>query len=388
VTGPTDGSAAPRHLRIALIAFDFAEYCIPIANALARRSDVTLLLPESQVAPVRGEIDSTVKFMPFHKPRLRQALRQIRMCLDILRKIKKARPDVLHVQQGHLWFNLVLRVLRGYPLVLTIHDHSHHLGDRGSRRTPQFILNLGFRRADQLIVHGRRLREEVIEQLGFERRAIHVIRCLERAGVAPLSANGYVRATPDADQDERTILFFGRLWPYKGLDYLIRAEPLISARVPDLRIVVAGEGEDFERYRRLMRHPERFVVHNEFVSNEKRADLFRSASVVVLPYVEATQSGVVPVAYAFGKPVVTTDVGGLPEHVENEHTGLVVPPRDESALADAIIRLLEDRELRHRLGAAGKKQVHAECSAESVAQKTLAVYEQALKRRKTSGVGA
>ena len=63
----------------------------------------------------------------------------------------------------------------------------------------------------------------------------------------------------------------------------------------------------------MMVHPERFIVHNEYVSDEKRAELFRRASVVVLPYIEASQSGIIPIAYRFGKPVVATTVGGLPE---------------------------------------------------------------------------
>ena len=73
-----------------------------------------------------------------------------------------------------------------------------------------------------------------------------------------------------------TVLFFGRIWEYKGLEYLIRAEPLITAEVPNVKIVIAGEGEDFDRYRRLMVHPERFVVYNEYVSDDVRATLFQA----------------------------------------------------------------------------------------------------------------
>jgi glycosyltransferase involved in cell wall biosynthesis len=128
----------------------------------------------------------------------------------------------------------------------------------------------------------------------------------------------------------------------------------------------------------MMVHPERFTVYNEYVSDDKRAELFRRSSVVVLPYIEASQSGVIPVAYTFGKPVVATTVGGLPEMVEDGRTGFLVPPRDEKALADAVVRLLRDRELRHQLGANGKQKIDAECSPEAVAQQTLAVYERAL----------
>ena len=139
-----------------------------------------------------------------------------------------------------------------------------------------------------------------------------------------------------------TVLFFGRIWAYKGLEYLIRAEPLITAEIPDAKIVIAGKGEDFSRYRAMMVHPERFVVHNEFIPDDRRAELFARASVVVLPYVEATQSGVIPVAYTFSKPVVATTVGSIPEMVDDGRTGLLVPPRSEESLAEAIVSLLRD----------------------------------------------
>jgi starch synthase len=158
--------------------------------------------------------------------------------------------------------------------------------------------------------------------------------------------------------------------------------------------MIAGRGEDFIRYQRMMVHPEHFIVYNEYVPDDKRAELFRQAAVVVLPYIEASQSGVIPIAYTFSKPVVATRVGGLPEMVDHGRTGYLVPPRDEKALADAIVRLLRDTELRHRLGANGKRKVDTECSPDVVAHKTVAVYHCALNglhssagKRESDGAG-
>jgi glycosyltransferase involved in cell wall biosynthesis len=82
-------------------------------------------------------------------------------------------------------------------------------------------------------------------------------------------------------------------------------------------------------------------------------------------------------AYSAEKPVVATEVGGLPEMVEHGRTGYLVPPRNVSALADAVVRLLLDRKLRREMGIRGKKKVEAECSPEVVAQKTIDVYRRA-----------
>lgn len=142
--------------------------------------------------------------------------------------------------------------------------------------------------------------------------------------------------------------------------------------------MIAGEGEDFARYRRMMVNPKHFIVLNEYVSDEQRDELFRRCSIVALPYIDASQSGVIPLAYTSSKPVIATTVGGLPEMVEDGKTGYLIPPRDERALANAIIHLLQNKELSRQMGANGKRKLDNECSEEVVAQKTLDVYSRAL----------
>jgi glycosyltransferase involved in cell wall biosynthesis len=353
-------------MRVALVSYDFGEYCIRLASELQSTAECALLLPSQLAADHLSLLNSRVSFFPFNKPRLRQPLRQLRTIRDLFQEIAYFRPDVLHLQQGHFWFNLALPLLKRYPLVLTIHDPRHHLGDRGAANTPQPIFDFGFRQAAQIIVHTRQMADLVSNELNISPEIIHVI---------PHIRLGDETRQIDCTEDEQLILFFGRIWEYKGLEYLIRAEPLITAQLPEAKILIAGTGEDFERYRRMMVNPERFIVHNSYISPDEASALFRRASVVVLPYVEATQSGVVPQAFTFAKPVVATAVGGLPDQVDHGHTGLIVPPRNEHALAEQIIRLLRDRDLRRQLGMNGRRKVDHEWSAEAVAQKTLAVYQ-------------
>ena len=356
-------------MKIALVSFDFGEYCARLASALSRRADITLLLPWPAVEPYVKALDQRVYLQPFVRPRLRQAGRQFRLCRELVRRIEAFDPDVVHVQQGHLWFNGFLPRLRRYPIVLTVHDAQHHPGDRASQKTPQTILDFGFRRAAQLIVHASHSRQAVVDKGRIDPAIVHVVPHLSLVDVPePVPCN----------EDVPTVLFFGRIWQYKGLEYLIRAEPLISSAVPDVRIVIGGDGEDFARYRRMMVHPERFTVYNERLSDERRNELFRQATVVVLPYIEASQSGVIPLAYAYMKPVVATTVGGLPDFVEEGRTGYLVPPCDERALAAATVRLLRDRTLCRELGMNGKRRLDTECAPNVVADRTLAVYRQAL----------
>ena len=128
----------------------------------------------------------------------------------------------------------------------------------------------------------------------------------------------------------------------------------------------------------MMIHPERFTVYNEYISFDKRDELFQRSSVVALPYIDASQSAIIPIAYMFSKPVVATRVGGLPELVDHGITGCLIPPRDERALADALIHLLEDKKLRHQMGKNAKQKVNTDLSPNVVACQTFSVYQRAI----------
>ncbi|MEZ6072874.1 MAG: glycosyltransferase family 4 protein [Pirellulales bacterium] len=348
----------------------------PARQCAARRAEVGLWMPRELAEPHLGTLDPAVDFRPFEHPRLRQAVRQLRSVRSIVREIKAFDPDVIHFQHGHMWFNLALPALRHYPLVITIHDPRSHLGDQASKKTSQRVMDFGYHRADRVIVHARAMREAVVDALNIPAGRIDV--------VPHVAIGESVAAGDSVNEDGNLVLFFGRIWEYKGLDYLIRAEPLISAEVPDARIMIGGRGDDFARYRGMMAHPEKFDVHNEWISYEQRVEMFQRSAVVVLPYVEATQSGVVPVAYTYSKPVVCTATGGLPEMVDDGVTGFVVPPRDERALADAVIKLLKDEPMRHAMGRAGREKLDTEWCPDVVAEQTLEVYRQTIADRQES----
>jgi glycosyltransferase involved in cell wall biosynthesis len=357
-------------MKVAIVSYSFAEFCIQQANGLVDECDVLLLMPQQGADEYRPLLDPRVHLCTFHHPRLRQPIRQIVSTTRLIRQIRRFQPDVVHLQHGHLWFNLALPLLRNIPLVVTVHDPRHHVGDRVSQKTPQRVFDFGFRRADRLIVHGQAIKQQVVDLVGVPASRIHVV---------PLVAIGCANAPPTTEEDGHSILFFGRIWKYKGLEYLIQAAPAIARSCPQARIVIAGQGDDFEPYRRMMTEPSRFTVHNRYISTAERDQLFRQASVVVLPYVEATQSGIIPIAYSYGKPVVATNTGALSEAVEDGNTGRLVPPADPAALANAIVELLADPVKRREMGAAGRRKLDAECATRVVARQTLDVYRRAIR---------
>lgn len=179
--------------------------------------------------------------------------------------------------------------------------------------------------------------------------------------VAPLPTYAALGNIEQADvdlvlpNDRPLLLFCGFVRPYKGLDILLDALPAILERRP-VHLLVAGEfWESDAPYLKQINHlkiDEAVTLVNRYLSNEELAAVLAKADVLVLPYRSATQSGIVQLAFGQQKPVITTDVGGLAEAVEDERTGLVVPPEDPVALAAAVNRFFDEN-----LGPAFQKHI-------------------------------
>ncbi|MFA5834277.1 MAG: glycosyltransferase [Bacteroidota bacterium] len=139
--------------------------------------------------------------------------------------------------------------------------------------------------------------------------------------------------------EERVILFFGYIRRYKGLHILIDALKIVRQSLPVQLLVVGEFYEDEQRFRKQIAENElesSVNIYPEYVSNEQVKYFFSASDVVIIPYLSATQSGIVQIAYNFNKPVIATNVGGLAETVIHEKSGLIVPADDAEQLAGAI----------------------------------------------------
>ena len=144
---------------------------------------------------------------------------------------------------------------------------------------------------------------------------------------------------------KNVVLFFGYIRPYKGLDNLIRSFNKVLDVHPDTTLLIVGECyEDRRTYDDLIKGRgigDRTIFVSRYVANEEIEPYFKAADVVCLPYNTASQSGIVMMSYGFRRPVVTTNVGGLPEFVLEGETGVMVPPRDPDALAAGVNKVLD-----------------------------------------------
>lgn len=255
-----------------------------------------------------------------------------------------AQPTVVHITGVHLWNPLLLRRLRhrGLPVIHTLHDLDPHLGVRFSR-----LIRLWNRSvvagSNRILVHGQCYRRRLL-QMGVPAEQVVYTPLLHLF----LSYAAFATTPVGQVQFEPWALFFGRLLSYKGIDQLVDAVALAANRGETLRVTLAGPGEP------PVQLPTGIELRNRLINDHEGWDLFSRCSVVVLPYLDATQSALIGAAYYFGKPVIVSNVGALAEYVRENETGWVVPAGNVKALADALQLALSDLDRVRRMGAAGR----------------------------------
>ena len=368
-------------LKVALMHFCFEDYTIELANSLYDLVDLTLIQPQKVAAYCRSSLDPRIETIAFDKPRIRDP-RNFAAMSAMIQIIRKLQPDVLHVQETNdPWYDLTLFFNRMPPLVTTIHDVFRHPGDRQNIFGADYTKRIAFHRSDRSIVHARELQQALSQQFRVPSQRIHVLPHGELGSLYRRRATAAPGTEPLGNSIERephTLLFFGRIWPYKGLKYLLAAMPLIAAKFPEVKLIIAGKGENFEQYFPDGIDRDQIEIINDFIPPDRVAALFQRSTIAVLPYIESSQSGVAALAYGMGTLVVASAIGGLTELIKPEQDGLLVPPGNVESLAAAIIRLLGDKQLQHQLQTAAFERCQQDLNWHHIAVQTVEVYHQAI----------
>jgi glycosyltransferase involved in cell wall biosynthesis len=312
-------------------------------------------------------------------------LQAIRLRITLLRAVIHLLWDgtqLIHFQwladrNGDVSFIRLLKRL-GFKIVYTAHDLLPH--DRDTLDNRRFYRDV-YGLADRLVVHAEIIRQEMIALFQINPSKIWVVP----HGSNILFSNeskSTARAWLEIPLDRKVILFFGLIKPYKGLEYLLQAFGRIKEQIDSALLVIAGRIADedkamYEHYSRLLsqfaeENPVKCVT--EYIPVDQAGKFFAAADVVVLPHVKPSQSGVLLAAIAAGRPVVVTDAGGLSEVVENDRAGFVVPPRDTTAIAEALIKVLQSPGLMERMGREAKALAETRYNWEAVAARTLRLY--------------
>ncbi len=295
---------------------------------------------------------------------------------SLARRLRRERPDVIHFQWLPLPLadrHLLSRFTNLASLVLTVHDTDPFNGSPAA-----FMQSSGmagcFGVFDRLIVHTTQGQTR-LQAKGVDPARISLIAhgLLEPLPIAP---------PPDPFDGEVTLLLFGRIKPYKGLDLLIEAfAQLPPALRNQARIRVVGKpfmdlAPLLERARTLG-VADRLTVEPRFVPDTEVGELFGAGTIAVFPYREIEASGVLSLALAYGRPVVASAIGGFKDLLQDGVQGLLVPPDDAAALTAALARLLADREFARRCMTQARNLAQSVPSWQEIGQQTAAVYQHA-----------
>lgn len=262
--------------------------------------------------------------------------------VKMARRINKENVDLLILQWQHPYFTpcyyVISKLLRKTKLLYICHNSLPHERFPGDK----ILTKIALKQADYLIFHAKSDERIIKEMLPGIKSAISphpTYNFFKVTGISREEARNDLKI----GQGEKILLFFGLIREYKGLKYLLQAMPEISRIFDDLRLFIVGDfetRENMDTYTSMIDdlQIERYVeIRNGFVPVQEAEKYFAACDIVTLPYISATQSGVIQVAYGFDKPVLATNVGGLPDAVDNMKTGYVVEPGNAEAIAEAVI---------------------------------------------------
>jgi len=314
----------------------------------------------------------------------------------LTRYTARYQPKMLHI----LWNNklemfdrtilMLYYKMLGKKVALTAHNVNQAKRDAKDSRFNRFTLKIQYRLCDHIFVHTQKMKSELCEDFGVPDSVVTVIRhpindAFPDTDLSPSEAKQKLGLS----QNERAILYFGRIRPYKGIEYLIAAFRQLADQRSDYRLVIAGEPKKgSEAYLQEIQEtldknlkPDQVISKIQFIPDADMELYLKAADVLVLPYKDIFQSGVLFLAYSYGLPVVATDVGSFREEIVEGETGFLCNPGDVVDLAATLEKYFASdlyRQLRTRRAEIKEyaRRVH---SWDAVADLTVKAYEHSLR---------
>lgn len=341
----------PARLAIVGVSFPFrggiAHYSTLLVRNLRQRHDVDFITFSRQypnlLFPGKTQCDESANPIVEANEALIDSVNPLSW-LRTARALARRKPELIVFNWWHPFFGLCYgaivqllpRALRARVCFLC-----HNVLPHERTRLGRLLSAFAFRHVRYFIVHSEEDKQTLLK-LKPDARALRNCHPVfaQFSDTAPLDKVA-ARARLKLPPDRNVVLFLGLIRPYKGLNHLLAAMPHVLREI-DCGLLVAGEFyDDKTKYTSLVEQLDlglRVRIEDKYIQNEDVHLYFEAADVVVLPYVEASQSGIVPIAYAFNTPVISTRVGGLPEAVLDGKTGFLVDAGNSAQLAEAIVR--------------------------------------------------
>jgi len=241
-------------------------------------------------------------------------------------------------------FLLLYYKLLQKQLAFTVHNVNAASRDGNDSAINRLTLRIQYYLVDHLFVHTEKMKRELMDEFGVPFRKISVIpfginSTVPNTDLTPVEARRLI----DVSAGAKTLLFFGNIAPYKGLEYLLEALSILTQSDPEYKLLIVGRPKGCQPYWQEIRQRidagklQPYIFERiEFVPDEDTEIYFKAADVLVLPYTFIFQSGVLFLAYNFGVPVIAADVGSMRDDIVEGKTGLIFRPRDSTDLAKTI----------------------------------------------------
>jgi len=307
-----------------------------------------------------------------------------------------AKPKVFHI----LWNNkfelfdrtllMLYYELLGKKVVLTLHNVNRGKRDSNDSWLNRFSLKIQYSLSDHILVHTEKMKRELLSDFDIQESKVSVIpfginNTVPNTALTTLKAKQRLGVS----SNDKTILFFGNIAPYKGLEYLISAFIELATKDESCRLIIVGKPKGSDRYWNQIHQAiagspirDRITERIEYIPDEETELFFKAADVLILPYTYVFQSGVLFLGYSFGLPVIAADVGTLKEDIIEGKTGFTFKPQNSSDLASVISRYFESELFRNLETRRAEIRAYANerYSWDKVAAVTTAIYSNLLKR--------
>jgi glycosyltransferase involved in cell wall biosynthesis len=343
-------------------------YTYEIACALSKRANVSVVLSlyieNKDIWDKEAEKNKNlnVKYVKTYKSILGFIFSYLNIFrfIEIIRIINLYKPDMFYSPMGHFWDVIIYPFVKCKLKIKTIHDVEPQKEDGVGTR---FLHFFSCRQADKYIILSRKYTQNLINA-GLNKHNIiympHAAYC--SYGGKSVGSNFKLN---------NKILFFGRILKYKGLNVLLQAMKIVVENMPDMKLVIAGDG-DISLYKKdidILR--KNIELHNKWISIKDVKIYFDKIDAVVLPYIQASQSGVIPLSYAFSKPVIVSDAGALDEQVYDGKTGYLVKSNNPEMLAEKILRFMKSPDLALKMSKECYKVYKNELTWDASAEKLM-----------------
>lgn len=331
-------------------------YSLGILQALIAKGIDVDFIGNDEMSRAKIATDTKVRYLNFRGDQspdastLRKIARVMKYYIHLLRYTIITDSPLFHI----LWYGkfalfnrIILNIyfkLLGKKLVFTAHNIDERQRDGRNNFINRLTLKIMYVLVDHVFVHTTKMKDQLIREFDLAENKVSTIpfginNTIPKTDLTRIEA----RAKLNLLEQDKIILFFGHIAPYKGLEYLLHAMKGLMHDNDSYKLIIAGPikgcNSYWENIESIIDHPDldRCVIkHIKFIPDKDVEIFFKSSDVLVLPYKFIFQSGVLFLSYSFGLPAIATDVGSMREYIEEGKTGRICRSEDPDDLAETI----------------------------------------------------